>query len=164
MNKMKNAASMSQNQAFRSNTPSDATDAEIVQESVLKGMQNAVDKALAGMPEGEMLDTLKQNLIAESMSTLGLDSTSVDKSFTIDSQSGITNLITRKPFHPTSHLSLLQGNRGFLDGIGDVIEKLVKKGIEWLGKLFGGSRMGSFGNRGMNQMMSMKQDSVDVAL
>jgi methanogenic corrinoid protein MtbC1 len=73
LSKMKNAASMSQNQAFRSNTPSDATDTEIVRESVLKGMQNAVDKVLAGMREGEEVDTLKQNLIAESMSALGLD-------------------------------------------------------------------------------------------
>ena len=57
----------------------DATDSEIVQESVLKGMQNAVDKALAGMPEGEQGDMLKQNLIAESMSTLGLDAKPLGK-------------------------------------------------------------------------------------
>ena len=42
-------------------------------------MQNALDKALAGMPEGEQVDTLKQNLIAESMSTLGLDSKPLGK-------------------------------------------------------------------------------------
>ena len=57
----------------------DATDSEIVQESVLKGMQNAVDKALAGMSEGEQVDMLKQNLIAESMSTLGLDAKPLSK-------------------------------------------------------------------------------------
>ena len=55
-----------------------------------------------------------------------------------------------------------QGTRGFFPII---VSKLVLKGIGWLGKkIFGGSRMGSSGNRGMNQMMSLKKDSVDVAL
>ena len=135
-------------------SPGDATDAEIVQESVLKGIQNAVDKGLAGMPEGETLDTLKQNLIAESMSTLGLGL-----------ESGMTNPMTRKPFYPTSHLPSHQGNRGLALSAGVAVTQLVLKGIAWIGfKLFGGSKMGSSGNRGMNQMMSLKQDSVDVAL
>ena len=135
-------------------TPGDATDDEIVQESVLKGMQSAVDKALAGMPEGETLDTLKNNLIAESMSTLGLGL-----------ESGITNPMTRKPFYPTSHLPSHQGNRGLALSAGVAVTQLVLKGIAWIGfKLFGGSKMGSSGNRGMNQMMILKQDSVDVAL
>ena len=64
----------------------DATDSEIVQESVLKGMQNAVDKALAGMPEGEQGDMLKQNLIAESMSTLGLDAKPLGKATMMKSE------------------------------------------------------------------------------
>ena len=67
-------------------SPGDATDGEIVQESVLKGMQNALDKALAGMPEGEQVDTLKQNLIAESMSALGLDAKPLGKVTTMKSE------------------------------------------------------------------------------
>ena len=135
-------------------SPGDATDAEIVQESVIKGIQNAMDKGLAGMPESETLDKLKQNLIAESMSTLGLGL-----------ESGITNPMTRKPFYPTSHLPSNQGNRGLTLSAGVAVSQLVLKGIAWIGfKLFGGSKMGSSGNRGMNQMMSLKQDSVDVAL
>ena len=121
-------------------------------------MENAVDKVLADV------DTLKRNLISESMSTLGLKSKSFDKSLTMNSQSGIANSITRKPFFTTTQLSLNQGNRGLLGDIGDVIKKLVKKGVDWLSNLFGGSRSGSFGNRGMNQMMSLEQGSVDVAL
>ena len=62
--------------------------------------------------------------------------------------------------NPATHLPLHQGTR-FISNI----SKLVLKGIGWLGKkIFGGSRMGSFGNRAMNQMTSLKQDSVDVAL
>ena len=62
--------------------------------------------------------------------------------------------------NPDTHFPFHQGNR-FISNI----SKLVLKGIGWLGKkIFGGSRMGSSGNRGMNQMMNLKQDSVDVAL
>ena len=70
--------------------------------------------------------------------------------------------------NPATHVSLHQGNRGFnsimLGDIGDVIKKLVKKGVDWLSNLFGGSRIGSSGNRGLNHMMNLEQDSVDVAL
>ena len=61
--------------------------------------------------------------------------------------------------------TMSQGNRGFTLSAGVAVTQLVLKGIAWIGvKLFGGSKMGSSGNRGMNQMMSLKQDSVDVAL
>jgi hypothetical protein len=75
-------------------------------------------------------------------------------STTIDPSKYQGNSVTDFPSH--------QGTRGFFPII---VSKLVLKGIGWLGKkIFGGSRMGSSGNRGMNQMMSLKQDSVDVAL
>ena len=75
MNAAENKIITSRNKVYQTTTPSSVTQSsEIVRESVLKGIQWAMDKSLAGMSKGELFDTVKQNYIAECMHTLGLDS------------------------------------------------------------------------------------------
>ena len=80
MNAEENRIITSRNKVYQSTTPSSVTQvSETVRESVLKGIQWAMDKSLAGMSKGELFDTIKQNYIAECMHTLGLDSRTLGK-------------------------------------------------------------------------------------
>ena len=77
----------SRNRFYQSTTPTSVTQvSETIRESVIKGIQWAMDKSLDGISKGEVFDTEKQNYIAECMHTLGLDSKPLSKDTMMNSR------------------------------------------------------------------------------